>query len=243
VRTVRQREHATLRTHALPPAALGGNLGGVTTALVNAAPEQSRSLRLDVLYAVGGLKRELSTGNGYELLVPADWLADQTIVRRRAEQAEREFALDPPALRAARARRAAEPDTAFGPAGSTGEENISVIVQDANAYGVLFTLASMGTPGDVAQRLLDNVIARPGSGKTATLLAAKERPAAGGLPAYELEFIVRSEEQRWERHNLSVLYGDRTGRLFTLTAQVPERDWSARETQLRQCAAAFNVFA
>jgi hypothetical protein len=119
-----------------------------------------------------------------------------------------------------------------------------VIVADANAYGVLFTLASMGTPEDVAARLLANVIARPGSGKTATLLSARERPADSGLPFYELEFIVRNESATapWERHNLSVLYGDRNGRLFTLTVQTPTKLWDAQEALLRQCAASFHVF-
>ena len=137
----------------------------------------------------------------------------------------------------------AEPDSAFGPPGSSGEENVSVIVQDANSYGVLFRLASMGTPQDVAQRLLDNVVARPGSGKTAVLLGATEEVReAGGLPFYALEFIVRSETPAWERHNLSVLYGDAKGRLFTLTAQVPERDWAQTGPLLRQCVASFRVW-
>ena len=64
-------------------------------------------------------------------------------------------------------------------------------------------------------------LCRPGSGKTATLLGARElRNDATGLPIYQLEFVVRSEKPAWERHNLSVLYGDAGGRLFTYTAHV-----------------------
>jgi hypothetical protein len=224
--------------------ALGGNLGGITSRLLGAAPETSRALRLDTLFPIDGTKRVVSTSVGYELLVPDTWLADQTVARRKAAAQELSRGpLDPPPLRRAAARRPEEPDSAYGPPGSSGEENISVIVADANAYGVRFTLASMGAPEDVATRLLANVIARPGSGKTATLLSAQERrERAGGLPYYELEFIVRSEAPAWERHNLSTLFGDRSGRLFTLTVQAPEADWGVKGPLLRQCAASFSVF-
>jgi hypothetical protein len=208
-----QRCAALLRCTAAdaPAPALGGNFCGVTSALLGTNVETARALRLDVLFPVGGCKRVLNTGAGYELLVPKDWLADQTVARRKAMQAELSRGpLDPPSLRGAAARRVEEPDAAWGPPGSTGEQNLSVIVANANAFGVLFTLASMGAAQDVAERLLANVIARPGSGKTATLLSARERRAesgSGGLPFYDLEFIVRSEAQGWERHNLSTLYG------------------------------------
>jgi hypothetical protein len=87
-------------------------------------------------------------------------------------------------------------------------------------------------------------LCRPGSGKTATLLGARElRNDATGLPIYQLEFVVRSEKPAWERHNLSVLYGDAGGRLFTYTAQVPQADWAAQEAQLRECVASFRVWS
>ena len=224
---------------------LGGNLGGVTSQLLSSAPEQARALRLDALFPVAGLKRVVATGAGYEMLIPATWLADQTIARRRAELAELQRGpLDPPSLRAANARRSALPDSAYGPPGSSGEANISVIVENANAFGVRFTLASMGAAQDVAERLLANVIARPGSGKTATLLDVRElRNAATGLPVYQLEFVVRSESPAFERHNLSVLYGDAGGRLITYTAQVPQAEWAAWEAQLRECVASFRVWS
>ena len=248
-----------------------GNLGGVTSQLLSSSPENARALRLDALFPVAGLKRVVSTSAGYELLIPDTWLADQTIARRRAALAELERGpLDPPSLRAASVRRSALPDSAYGPPGSTGEENISVIVENANAFGMRFTLASMGAARDVAERLLANVIARPGSGKTATLVDVQESQSdSTGLPVYLLEFIVRSvsaresypallvlradvraifilppqEKPAFERHNLSVLYGDAGGRLFTYTAQVPQADWVAQEARLRECVASFRVWS
>jgi hypothetical protein len=36
--------------------------------------------------------------------------------------------------------------------------------------------------------------------------------------------------------------GDRSGRLFTLTAQVPTSEWAAQGARLRECVASFRVF-
>ena len=223
---------------------LGGNLGGATSGILGLAPERARALRLDALFPVAGFKRVVSTSSAYEMLIPQSWLADQTIARRRAALAELERGpLDPPSLRAANARRSALPDSAYGPPGSSGEDNISVIVENANAFGVRFTLASMGSARDVAERLLANVIARPGSGKTATLLDVQEvLNNSTALPVYRLEFTVRSEAPAFERHNLSTLYGSADGRLYTYTAQCSQADWAAQEAQLRECAASFRVW-
>ena len=223
---------------------LGGNLGGATSWVLGLAPERAQELRLDALFPVAGFKRVVSTSASYEMLIPQNWLADQTIARRRAALAELERGpLDPPSLRAANARRSALPDSAYGPPGSSGEDNISVIVENANAFGVRFTLASMGSANDVAERLLANVIARPGSGKTATLLDVHEvQNDSTALPIYRLEFTVRSETPAWARHNLAILYGSADGRLYTYTAQCSQADWAAQEAQLRKCAASFRVW-
>lgn len=108
-----------------PPAALGGNLFGLSSFLLSLdGGKLAESSRLDVLWPVNGSRRCLDTGNGYTFVYPAKWLADQTLYRRYAERIEREAALDPPTLRREQARRqnAAEPTAAFGPAGSTGEQ-------------------------------------------------------------------------------------------------------------------------
>lgn len=64
-------------------AALGGNLGGVTTAILSVdGGATAEALRLDTLVPIrtaSGIfaKRSLDQGNGYTFLYPADWLADQ----------------------------------------------------------------------------------------------------------------------------------------------------------------------
>jgi hypothetical protein len=58
-----------------------------------------------------------------EFQYPAQWLADQTLLRRQAQRAEEGRALDlPPLARSrerARRRDVVEPSAAFGPAGTT----------------------------------------------------------------------------------------------------------------------------
>lgn len=63
-----------------------------------------------------------------EFLYPERWLGDQTLLYKAAGKAER--SLDPPALSGGGGRRSNvnEPAVAFGPPGSTGELNVSVIV-------------------------------------------------------------------------------------------------------------------
>jgi hypothetical protein len=46
-------------------AAVGANFGGVTSFLLGLSPELGRSLRLDVLYPVGGFTRCLDSDNGF----------------------------------------------------------------------------------------------------------------------------------------------------------------------------------
>lgn len=64
-----------------------------------------------------------------EFVYPDSWLGDQTLLYRAAGKAER--ALDPPPLSGGGGGQRSnvnEPAVAFGPPGSTGELNVSVIV-------------------------------------------------------------------------------------------------------------------
>ena len=233
--TLPSGRRAVLGTLSAAGIAFGGNLGGVTSAVLETQPAAARALRLDLLFPVGGYLRHVDTTNGFEFIHPEKWLADQTLARRQAQRLEAQSPLDPPSLRAQRRRASAEPVVAFGPPGSSGEENMSCVVQDANAFGVLFTLSALGTPTQLAQGLFDNVLARPGSNKTATLISASERVQDG---SYALEYTVESTSPQnvFQRHFLSVLTGTKAGTLLTFTIQVPEAVWKEQEAMLRPCA-------
>ncbi|PSC71251.1 glycolate oxidase [Micractinium conductrix] len=142
---------------------LGGNLFGVTSWLLSLdGGKLAESSRLDVLVPVNGTRRCLDTGNGFTFLYPARWLADQTLYRRYAERIEREAALDPPSLRNERRRRAGgapEPSAAYGPPGSTGETNISVVVAPIRDG---FSLQKMGSPEEAATLFLQTTGVRGG---------------------------------------------------------------------------------
>eukprot|EP00878_Enallax_costatus_P021444 GHUV01022696.1.p2 GENE.GHUV01022696.1~~GHUV01022696.1.p2 ORF type:complete len:175 (+),score=40.34 GHUV01022696.1:1250-1774(+) len=100
-------------------AALGGNLGGISSGLLGLDGGQfAAQLHLDVLVPVRGFKRCVDAGNGFEFQYPAEWLADQTLYRRAVQRAEAARSLDPQPIRR-RQREVAEPSAAFGPAGST----------------------------------------------------------------------------------------------------------------------------
>lgn len=60
-------------------------------------------------------------------MYPAKWVGDQTLLYRALERLERE--LDTPTTVSNNRRRSvSEPVVAFGPPGTTGELNVSVIV-------------------------------------------------------------------------------------------------------------------
>jgi len=63
-----------------------------------------------------------------EFIYPANWVGDQTLLYRAAKKREMERSLDPPPLNERRRSNINEPVVAFGPPGSTGELNVSVIV-------------------------------------------------------------------------------------------------------------------
>jgi hypothetical protein len=105
------------------------NLFGITSGLLSLSPEQSRKTRLDVLFPIRGFKRYLDSDDGYEMLIPQEWVADTALAL--AEQRERVRQLDPPSvtdvIRRQQGRAASlRPDAAFGPPGGDSTENVSV---------------------------------------------------------------------------------------------------------------------
>mmetsp|Transcript_23501 Transcript_23501/g.56213 ORF Transcript_23501/g.56213 Transcript_23501/m.56213 type:complete len:310 (-) Transcript_23501:544-1473(-) len=144
------------------------NFAGISSFLLSLdGGNFARALRLDVLIPVSGFKRCFVPRDGFELLVPRDWLADQTLYRRAAARAER--SLDPPSLRDRRPRKDKfEPVAGFGPPGTSGEDNLSVIVAPIQPGKAL---SDLGSPETVGEGLLQR-LAPPGSQKETVLIAA-----------------------------------------------------------------------
>jgi len=204
--------------------AVGGNLFGFTTSLLQLAPERARELRLDLLWPVAGLSR-IRTPT-YEFMLPSGWLADLTLARAEAARLE-----GGGRLRSARSA----PSAAFGPPGGSGETNISVVatpVRDGQA-----SFGKLGSSEEVARRFLASVVARSKGDKAAILLSAPDSIA--GAPLI-FEYTVSSAHGGWQRHLVSSLVaGDNV--LYTVTAQAPENDWPALQAQLRASISSFHL--
>ncbi|CAL5226947.1 g9831 [Coccomyxa viridis] len=217
---------------------LASNFGGITGGLLSLDGGQlAGRLKADALFPVAGYKRCLDTQNGYEFRYPSRWLADQQLYRRAAERIEQRTGLDPPSAARSRQKRrqVSEPTAAFGPPGSTGEENVSVIVAP---IGQSFRLQDLGDASSAAQRFLSTTVAPEGSDKQARLLKASERLDESGELYYTCEFTVQSP--KFFRHNLSV-YAVRNGLLYTLNGQCREERWEQLKDDMEVSARSFHI--
>lgn len=221
-------------------AAVGANFGGVTSFLLGLSPELGRSLRLDVLYPVGGFTRCLDSDNGFEFIYPSSWVGDQTLLYREAKRAELQRSLDLPPLTNVRSpsrpRSISEPVAAFGPPGSNGELNVSVIVSPVPQD---FSIDAFGGPKDVGEVVLRRIArTRRSPDINATLIDAALREDADNVKYYKLEFRV--EGPSFRRHNVAVCCA-RNGKLYTMNAQAPESTWKTVQKEFFAMADSFSL--
>eukprot|EP01018_Ginkgo_biloba_P017860 Gb_28899 [translate_table: standard] len=220
--------------------ALGGNLGGITSLLLGIDPEISRNLKLDLVYPVNGYKRCIDTSNGFEFVYPSSWVGDQRLLYRAVERAERERSLDPPPLqdRVHRQQAVREPIVAFGPPGTNGELNVSVIVAPVPTN---FMIEKFGEPKQAGEVILSKFIVSRGSNITAMLLDAKKREdylTKQKVVYYNLEYIVQGPS--FSRHNVAVCTTF-AGQLVTLNAQSPEVLWPTMKGKFYEIANSFKL--
>ncbi|KAK6915586.1 PsbP, C-terminal [Dillenia turbinata] len=218
--------------------ALGANFAGITSFLLGFSPEAGRDLKLDVLYPIGGYSRCIEPNEGFEFIYPENWVGDQTLLYRAVGKAEYERSLDPPQLSGGQHRRDLnEPIVAFGPPGSTGELNVSVIV---SPVPLDFRIEAFGEPKEVGESLIRKIT---GSGRRSevkgTLIESKLREdPSRNVNYYELEFKVESPTFR--RHNIAVCC-TQNGRLYTLNAQAPEAAWGEVKLDFYRIADSFRI--
>jgi len=229
-----------LGTIAASIVAIGGNLGGITSLLLGFKPQISRDLKLDAVYPVQGYKRCIDTSNGFEFVYPSSWVGDQTLLYRAVERAEKERPLGLPPLqdRVRQQQTAREPIVAFGPPGSNGELNVSVIVAPVPTN---FLIEKLGEPKQAGEVILSNFIVSRSPNITAMLLDAKKREAYLNnqkITYYNLEYTVRGPS--FLRHNVAV-YTACAGRLFTLNAQCPEVLWPTVKDNFYEVSDSFKL--
>ncbi|CAM9137694.1 unnamed protein product [Scytosiphon promiscuus] len=220
--------------------ALGGNLFGVTSALLGTvAPDASRDLRVDLLFPIGGFKRFYSPEDGYEFMYPEAWVGDSGLALRRQRDLE-DMRASPAAVAKARQRRSSSaPDVAFGPQGGNGVENVSLVKSELMAG---FSLRrTLGAPQEAAEKLLSTVIAPPDSGREWELLEAFEDNREPGGLVYQFEYRVQGQGIRKPMRNVGVVAA-RGSTLFTVTVLAPEESWAGgRGEKFRQMAKSFRL--
>ncbi|EEF49862.1 conserved hypothetical protein [Ricinus communis] len=224
--------------------AVGANFGGITSSLLGLSPESGRNLKLDVLYPIQGYSRCIQTNEGFEFIYPASWAGDQTLLYRAAEKKEFERSLDPPPLNNAkssdrRRKNINEPVVAFGPPGSSGELNVSVIVSPVPPD---FSIEAFGGPEEVGEAVVKTITAsgRRPDVKGSLVQSRLREDSLRNVNYYELEFRVESPS--FQRHNVAVCC-TRDGRLYTLNAQAPESAWQKVSPDFSRIAESFTLLS
>ncbi|GAX22947.1 hypothetical protein FisN_24Lh242 [Fistulifera solaris] len=217
--------------------ALVGNLFGVTSSVLSQIDEDLvESTGLDLYYPRGDYKRYRTVD--YAFVIPKEWVADTAVELAKAQR--RTQPLD---YRMRQTSGGTLPDSAFGPPGrldnrgvSQGDTNVSVI---QSPFSPGFSLRdTMKTPSEGALFLLNNSIARPESGRKATLLDASERNGV-----YQFEYRVDPGGGRPPLRSISVLAQAKQF-LYTMTVVAPEKDWTSStvyESKLRKIAESFHL--
>ena len=114
-------------------------------------------------------------------------------------------------------------------------ENVSVVINPTQGQK---SLADLGTPSEVGQKLSKSAIAPPDSGRTAELINAEEREL-GDQTYYLLEYLVKLPGNQ-ERHNIAsaIVY---RGKLYTFNASTSEARWSKMKDLLTTAAKSFSI--
>lgn len=159
---------------------------------------------------------------------------------RAVERAEKERSLGLPPLqdRVRQRQTVREPIVAFGPPGSNGELNVSVIVAPVPTN---FLIEKFGEPKQAGEAILSNFIVSRNQNIAAILLDAKKREAYPNnqkITYYNLEYTVQGPS--FLRHNVAV-YTACAGRLFTLNAQCPEVLWPTVKENFYEVSDSFKL--
>ncbi|KAH8507299.1 hypothetical protein Peur_049334 [Populus x canadensis] len=222
--------------------AVGANFGGITSFLLGLSPESGRNVKLDVLYPIGGYSRCIETNEGFEFIYPATWVGDQRLLYRAAEKTEYERSLDPPPLNNGkssdgRRKNVNEPVVAFGPPGSSGELNVSVIVSQVPPD---FSIEAFGGPKEVGEAVVRTITGSRLDVKGTLTESSLREDSLRKVNYYKLEFRV--ESPAFHRHNLAVCCA-RAGRLYTLNAQAPESAWPNVKADFYRIADSFSIIS
>ena len=141
--------------------------------------------------------------------------------------------------RALGAREATRGERAGQRVRTDGVERGGKRVGDRECGAEGFDLAVFGDAEAQAGWLLENVLAKPGSGKKGRLVSAKTRTGSDGTTYYTFEYTIQTDT--WFRHNVAV-FATRGTTLYTFVAQIPETRWLEMRETFFDMADSFRVF-
>lgn len=114
-------------------------------------------------------------------------------------------------------------------------ENVSVVIGKLTSVK---TLSEIGTASDVGLKVMQKVIAVPGSGREAELINAEQRDI-DGKAYYLLEYTVKRMSGE-PRHDLVSVTTNR-GNLYTLSVSTVENRWPKVKDLFFKVASSFSV--
>jgi photosystem II oxygen-evolving enhancer protein 2 len=129
-------------------------------------------------------------------------------------------------------------------------ENISVVVSPLTQGK---TLADLGDPEALGERLAKRVIAPPESGRQAELISSEHRET-DSQAYYKFEYVINlpntgnqpegaptPDQSIFQRHSLTSVAVSR-GKLYTLSVSAPENRWPRVQKQFDLMAKSFTVY-
>jgi photosystem II oxygen-evolving enhancer protein 2 len=114
-------------------------------------------------------------------------------------------------------------------------ENVSVVMSSVDRQQ---SLADLGDPSTVGQRLGKAILAPPDSGRQAEMLSASERQVRDKT-YYDFEYLIQLPGQ--ERHNLASVAVSR-GKLYTLSVSAQEQRWTKVQDLFHEVVNSFRVY-
>lgn len=222
--------------------ALTSNFCGVTSNILTAVPETTvEKTGLDLFYPRGDMKRFKSGEHQYTFVIPKEWVQDTAVELAKIQS--RAASLD---YSMKKSNNGSIPDAAYGPPGKFNEKGISN--SDTNVSTLVskvrpgFTLRSLGTPTEAAEKLLKYSLAPEGSGKVGTLLAACEE-VRGESKVYQFEYKIDRGDKGLPLKSISLISVRDGDILVTMTVVSLEREWENEEFQakLRKIASSFKL--
>ncbi|WP_448380872.1 photosystem II reaction center PsbP [Gloeomargarita sp.] len=114
-------------------------------------------------------------------------------------------------------------------------ETVSMVISTVKSGK---TLAELGSPLEVGQRLLNTALAQAAVDQKPELVSADSRQDDQQL-YYTLEYVVNTKTGR--RHNIAAI-ATRHGKLYTLNASVPESRWAKLAPILQRVVNSLQVY-